>query len=118
VEGEDHVRAVADGKLTLDVNTSRLQRVDLGDEGRGIQHQPVADDGFHARTQDSRRDELEDELLLADAHGVAGVVAALVAATMSKRSENRSTILPLPSSPHCAPNTIRLVMRVCPKHIM
>src|SRR5687768_17597420 len=29
---------------------------------------------------------------------------------MSNLSENRSTILPLPSSPHWAPNTIRLLI--------
>ena len=49
-------------------------------EQRGqIDHHAVADDGLHAGAQNAAGDQLEDELLLADEDGVAGVVAALVA---------------------------------------
>ena len=42
-------------------------------------HQAVADDGPLPGPQDAAGNQLEDELLLADEDGVAGVVAALVA---------------------------------------
>ena len=46
---------------------------------RRIDHQAVADDGLLAGPQNAARNQLQDELALADEHGVAGVVPALVA---------------------------------------
>jgi hypothetical protein len=43
---------------------------------------------------------------VADDERVAGIVAALEAATTSARLESQSTILPLPSSPHWPPITV------------
>ena len=45
----------------------------------GIDHQAVADDGLLAGTQDAAGDQLQDKGFVADPHGVAGVVASLIA---------------------------------------
>ena len=63
----------------VDVDARRLQRLDLREQRRRIDHQPVADDRLDSRAQNPDRDQLQDELLVADAHRVAGVVAALIA---------------------------------------
>ena len=52
---------------------------------------------------------MQHELLPVHIHGVAGVVAALIPATAEKCGVSMSTILPLPSSPHCAPRTAMFV---------
>ena len=60
-------------------DASRLERVDLLEQRRQIDDDAVGDHRDHVVVQDPRRNELQGVLLAADHHGVAGVVAALVA---------------------------------------
>ncbi len=58
---------------------SGLKILDLLEEGRGGDDEPVADDARLPGMQDPRGDEMEDDLAAVDIYGVPGVVAALVA---------------------------------------
>src|ERR1035438_3655273 len=79
VKRKNHVSPVADGQLTRDVDARRFERMDLVDQSARIDHNPVSDYGFHARPQDSARDQFQDELLGADIDGVSRIVPALIA---------------------------------------
>src|SRR5213075_1202850 len=48
-------------------------------ESGQVDHHAVADHGLHARPQNPRRNQLKDELALADEDGMSGVVPTLVA---------------------------------------
>jgi len=80
---EDDLRAVGDEELLLFGTVGRkagvLELLDLVEEGRGVEHDAVADDALAARAENAARDELQDELLAADDDGVAGVMTASVA---------------------------------------
>ena len=82
VEGDvvrhDHVGAAADLDLR-DVDAPGGQHVQLGDERRRVDDHAVADDRRDVRIEHARRHEVELEDLVAGDHGMAGVVAALVA---------------------------------------
>jgi hypothetical protein len=56
-----------------------FEGIDFGEQGGGIDHQPITDHGLFAVAQDAAGDEFEDEPLLADEDRVSGVVAALIA---------------------------------------
>ena len=58
---------------------SRGQLVDLGEQRLRIDDHAVADDADDAVVQDAGRDQVQHELLAVHVHGVAGVVAALIA---------------------------------------
>ena len=79
VEREDHVRPIADAQLTAHVDARRLQRLHLLEQRRQIDHHAVADHRHHAAPQNSARDQLQYEFPVADEHGMAGVVPALIA---------------------------------------
>ena len=79
VHRKQHVRAVADEQVPAHRDAGRFQRLDLREQRRRIDHQPVADHGLLPRPQDAARNQLQNELLLADEHRVAGVVPALIA---------------------------------------
>ena len=79
VIGQHEVRAVADEEVAVHFHPLGAQSVDLSDQRDGIDDHAVADDADLAGTQDARRNEMEDELLVAVHDGVAGVVAALAA---------------------------------------
>jgi hypothetical protein len=79
VEREDHLGAVADGELPAHVDAFRFEGFDLGDQRRRVDDHSVADDRLHAGPQDAGGNQLQNELVAADAHGVAGVMAALKA---------------------------------------
>ena len=79
VVGHDEVRPAVDLEPVPDADAARLERLDLLDEHLGVHHHPVADGADDVLAHDARRDEVELELLLADADGVPGVVAAGVA---------------------------------------
>ncbi len=76
---KQHVRAIADQKPARDRHAGRFQGVDFGEQRRRIDDQSIADDGLFTGPQDSARNQLQDELLVADKHGVAGIVSALIA---------------------------------------
>ena len=66
-------------RLAAHRDAGRFQRLDLAQQRRRVDHQAVADHGLLPGTQNAARDQLEDELLLADENRVAGIVAALIA---------------------------------------
>ena len=76
--GQDEVRAVADHQPAFDDDPERLELLDLGEEGRGIDDHAVAEDADRLRVQDARRDQPQHELRARDVDGMAGVVPALV----------------------------------------
>ena len=76
---QHEVRAIADVQPALDVDPVRDQLVDLREQRLDVEHHSVADRAPHAGVQNSARDLVEHERLVADVHGVAGVGAALVA---------------------------------------
>ena len=66
-------------EVVADRDAGRAQRVDLGEKRARVDDEAVADHVHDARAADARRDETQREVLVAELHGVAGVVAALVA---------------------------------------
>ena len=77
--GKQHLRAIADPEVAAHLDAGRFQHLDFAEQRAGIDDQPVADDRLFSRPQNAAGNELEDELLIADAHRMAGVMAALVA---------------------------------------
>ena len=61
------------------VDAGRFKRLHFFEQRGQVDHHAVADHGLHARAQNAAGDQLENEFLLADEDGVAGVVAALIA---------------------------------------
>ena len=74
----DHVRAAADPDAR-DVDAALGEHVELGDQREGVHDDAVADHRGHVRVEHARRRQAELEHLVAANHGMAGVVAALVA---------------------------------------
>ena len=78
VPREDEVGLMADLQLRT-ADAAALEGVDLAEQRGQIDHHSVADDGDDVRVQHATGDELQRVPLGAHHHGVAGVVAALVA---------------------------------------
>ena len=76
---QDEVRAVRDDEVVADLDAERLELPGLPLEGDRVHHDAVADHAEDPRVQDPGGDEVQHELLPRDDHGVAGVVAAVVA---------------------------------------
>ena len=80
VVGHDQVRAVADlQQLVLREEAALPQLIDLGEEHGRIDDHAVADHAHFPGVQDAGRNQVQDRLVAIDDHGVAGIVAALVA---------------------------------------
>ncbi len=77
--GQDHLGAIGDEKLLIDVDPQVAQLADFLKEGQRVEHHPVADDGTAVRTQNSARDQLQNEFLPADDDRMSGVVTARIA---------------------------------------
>jgi hypothetical protein len=77
--GQDQVGTVRDDEVVLQGHAARGQLPHLLLEGPGIDDHPVAHHAQDPRMEDARRDQVKDEMLLADLDGVAGVVAAVEA---------------------------------------
>jgi len=73
------VRAIADEEPPGHVDARRRQLIGFFQQGDGVHHEAVADHSFLPRLQNAAWNEPDDELLVADDDGVAGVMAALVA---------------------------------------
>ena len=78
VVGHDHVRRVADAQL-VGRDAALAQHGHLVEQRPRVDHHAGPDDRRDVRMQHAARHEVELEDLVADDHGVAGVVAALVA---------------------------------------
>jgi hypothetical protein len=72
----DHVRVGAHLEQA-DVDASGDQRVELLEQHREVDHHAVADHRRHAGAEDAAGQQVQRVLLVADHHGVAGVVAAV-----------------------------------------
>ena len=79
MSGQQHMRAIADAKLARDGNAGGFERIDFAEQRGGIDHQAIADHGQFPRPQNAAGNQLQDEFLVADDYGMAGVVPALVA---------------------------------------
>ena len=79
VIGKNHVRAVADEQVAVNVHTGRAQRVDFLHEGERIEHDAVADDAAAALTQHAAGNQLQDKFLAMNGDSMSGVVAAGIA---------------------------------------
>ncbi len=66
-------------RLSPTVTPAARSDVDLGEKRARVDDEAVADHVHDARAADARRDEAQREVLVAELHGVAGVVSALVA---------------------------------------
>ena len=77
--GHDQVGVVADEQPALHFDLQAFELADFDEEGDGIDDDPVADQAVDVGVEDPRGDQVEDVLLLADVHRVAGVGPALVA---------------------------------------
>ena len=108
--GQNEVGAPADEQLVAVATPALLQGGDLLQKRPGVDDHAVTDDAQLTGMEDAGRDQMEDDLLARDIDRVAGVMAALIAGDDVERGGQRSTILPLPSSPHWAPRTTMLDM--------
>src|SRR5712692_6600233 len=72
---KNQMRAVAEVQAALHVHASFRKRLDLRDEGRGIDHHAGANDRLLLGAQNPAGDELQHEAILADDDGVAGIVS-------------------------------------------
>src|ERR1019366_687628 len=79
VRGQDDVRAVGDEDVVADRDAGGAQRLHLREKRARVDDEAVSDHVHDARAADARRDETQREVLVAELHGVAGVVAALIA---------------------------------------
>ena len=69
----------AEFEPTGDGDAPDFEAVNLLDQRRKMDHDPIADNAGHAGMQNARRDQVQNRLLTIDNQGVAGVVAALKA---------------------------------------
>jgi hypothetical protein len=72
----DHVRVGADPQRAH-VDAARVERLQLLEQHRQVDHHPVADDRCAAGGEDAAGQQVEGVLLVADDDRVAGVVAAV-----------------------------------------
>jgi hypothetical protein len=79
VVGHDQVRVAADLDPGEGIETPRGEPVELLEQHRGVDDDPVGDHRGHVRVEDPAGDQVQLEHLVADDDGVAGVVATLVA---------------------------------------
>src|SRR5215211_7012540 len=78
VVGHDQVRPTVHLETVPYLKTPLLEGFDLLEKHLGVDHDPVADGADHTLAHDTRRHEVELELLLPDTDGVTGVVATRV----------------------------------------
>ena len=76
---QHEVRAIADVETSFDIHALLHETVDLLEELIGVEHDAVANRAAHALMQDAAGDLVEDEVRVAEVHGVTGVCATLVA---------------------------------------
>ncbi len=73
---QDHLSAIGDKKLLVDVHPQLAQLADFFKKGHRVEHHAVADHGMAVRPQNPAWDQLQDELLAVNDDCMAGVVAA------------------------------------------
>jgi hypothetical protein len=93
--GENQMGAAAEEEPAVDIDASLGERVDLGQQRLRVDHDAVSNDGFLARAEDSRRDELKNEFFAVPDDGMAGVMAALATGDVVERGGQIVDHLPL-----------------------
>ena len=107
VVGKNHLRAVGDKELLIDVDPQVAELADFFQKGQGVEHYAVADHGTAVRAQNTARDQLQNELLSADDDSMSGIVTAGIARDDGKSiGENVddlsfSLVAPLGAQYHC-----------------
>jgi hypothetical protein len=99
--------------VRIDVDALRAQFPDFGNEMMRIDNDAVADDAQLA----AHKARWQQRKLVADAvddQRMTCIMTALVAHDDIARSDSQSTILPLPSSPHCDPTTTTFAIEETP----
>src|SRR5207245_2061795 len=81
---ENHMRAVRDEEIAVDLHTSLAQGADFFEESERVEHHAVSNHTAASGAQNSTGHQLENELLAIDDDGVAGVVSAGVAGNDGK----------------------------------
>ena len=79
VIGQNHLGAVGDEKLPVDVDAQFAKLADLLEKRHRVKHDAVADDAAAIGPQHTTGNQLEDKFLTANDDGVSGIVAARVA---------------------------------------
>jgi hypothetical protein len=90
------VGAVGDEEPAVEAHPGLVEAGELREHGVRRHHHAVAQHADHPRVQDARGDELQREVLVAELHGMAGVVPALVAHHAVERRAEEIHDLPLP----------------------
>ena len=93
---QDHLRPVGEQQAAAGVEPGGLQPGDLVEQGFGVHHAAVPDDGADAGVEDRGRQEMQDELAPVHHHGVAGVVPAAEADHRVEVRGQQVHELPLP----------------------
>ena len=70
--------AVTDEEVSPDLDAGLLQHVELFKKGLGVEDDARSDDAQPAPVKNSRGNQVQDELLAVDGHGVTGIVSPLV----------------------------------------
>ena len=100
VQRQDHMRAIADVQPPCHVDPGLLERIDLADQGRRIDHHSGTDHGVPSRPQDAARNQLQHEALVVENYGVAGIVARRRSAPRSRtRRPHSPQSCPCPRRP-------------------
>jgi hypothetical protein len=99
VLAEDHLRAIRDEQSPLRRDAHLLEVAQLLEERVGVDHHAVAEHALHFVVEDARGDQPQREVLVAEADGVAGVVAALETGHDVERRAQEVDDLPLPLVP-------------------
>ena len=93
---KDELRAVADEEVLADRYAEIPQHRHFAHEGVGVNDATVADDRGHAFVKNAGRNDVKDELLVADDDGVARVVASAVADHHVDTPSEEVNVLPFP----------------------
>ncbi len=93
-------------------NALFLELGDFIDQRLRIDHHAIADNGELATAHHAGRQQRQFVGDAIDHQSVAGIMSPWNRTTISACSDSQSTILPLPSSPHCDPTTTTFAIRL------
>jgi hypothetical protein len=73
------MRTIADDEVIGDFNSLFAQAIKLADQIDGVDDHAIPDDACLSGTEDARRNQVENILLISNNHRVTGIVSALAA---------------------------------------
>src|SRR5208337_4274126 len=77
--GKNHVRAIADEQIAVNLHAVGAEGVDFLDEGKRVEHHAVADYSAATLAKHTAWNELQDKLLTVNGNCVSGIVATRIA---------------------------------------